>query len=250
MRSLSLLALIAAVILLGSACATVPDPDPPDLSASVESAELRIRSLDAAERSINGELKRIDELLLSFDARRVEVESADLPLSLLRLVAINCFNTEYLDGALSLTSLSGSTLSCRPDHLDRLHEELEQRPLLARDIAQDFLLIIDQLRLLRGSLRERLARQPRTVADHREFLAEERAALRQLETDLVRRRSLYSDPSWWRITDSIAAQRRRLRALDERLDALEIASATWSDELEQRVSTLYFSLADIRRHTP
>lgn len=241
---------LAALLIMAAGCATVPDPDPPDLSSSVASAELRIRSLDAAERSINGELQRIDELLISLKARQGEVQSAELPLSLLRLVAINCLNTEYLDGALSLTSLSGSTLSCRPDHLERLQEELETSPQILRDRTEEFLLLIDQLRLLRGSLRERLARQPKNIAEHREFLAEERASLRQLEADLSRRRSLYSDQGWWSIADSIAAQRRLLRSLDERLLAMETSTPRWSEELEERVAALYFSLADMRQSAP
>lgn len=246
MRFFSPLVLLVAALFWATGCATAPDPDPPDLNAPRESTELRIRSLDAAERSINGELVRIDELLLSLEARITEAESEEVPLSLLRLVAMNCLNTEYLD----LTSLSGSSLSCRPEHLDRLEEELARRPQIARDLADEFLLLIDQVRILRGSMRERLARQPENIADHREFLAEERAALRQLETDLDRRRSLYSDAGWWRSLDSIAAQRRLLRVLDERLDALEEAIPRWSQELEERVSTLYFSLADMRRAAP
>lgn len=242
-----LLFLAAAALFFSTACATVADPDPPDLSSSHEAARARIHSVDAAERTILDDKARLDELYASFQALSSRASQAEIPLGLFRLVAMNCLNTEYGEGISDVRRVNGLPLSCRSPHLDRLLTSLEASPTTSRDDAIQLLYLIDQIRILRGSLRRRLTRIPQIVAEHREFIIEERALLRQLQVDLERRRALYTGAGWRASFEPIDDHRRILNELSDRLDEFARDYPAWPAEIELLISTIYFDLSDMRR---
>ena len=238
------------VIILGlfilSGCATVPDPAPPNLAPSRDATEARWQSTIAAERSVIADLERLNETYDSLQKLTEQSAESELPISLLRLVSMNCLNTEYGDGISGGAGLDGTSLSCRPAHFDRLQTALADAPTADQDLAMELLTMVDQVRILRGSLRMRLARLPRTITEHREFIAEERAMLRQLESDLARRRTLYSSQGWRDVTQLIADHRVLLREFGDHLDALAEAYPAWPADVDTLVSQIYFDLSDMR----
>ncbi len=239
--------LVAVALTLGAVgCATAPDPPPPDLSGSVQETETRMLSVSAAERSIRADLDRLQELMDSLTVVIESVERNDRSLPLLRLVAMNCMNTEYGDGVTEVVALEGMPLSCRPAHFARLQESLAEAPASDRDQALELLYVVDQVRILRGSMRRRLARLPRAIDEHRDFIVEERATLRRLEADLARRRALYSGPGWGEVIDRLSEHRGLLRDFEILLDELEEAVPAWPTRLDELTGEIYFALADIR----
>ena len=235
-----------ASLLILAACTTVPSPPPPDLDRARSAAELRLQSIQAAEATILSELEILAELHRSFQDLSLRVLTSELPLARLRLVAMNCLNTEYGDGLSQVVGLEGTPLSCRPAHLESLHQDLLQGPAAQRDLAIQYLYLIDQIRILRGGLRQRMTRLPMTIADHREFIVEERATLRQIEADLARRRSLYGASDWNTVAELLADHRRLLRDFSDQLDALAEAYPAWPASLDTLISQVYFELADLR----
>lgn len=235
---------LAALTAVG--CASTPDPPPPDLTAEKESTEARIQSLNFAERAILEDLNKLEEL--EADLEHVVEQSTvhDVPLSLLRLVTMNCLNSEY-DGQISdVIGLEGTPLSCRPAHIERLIEALDAAPTTARDDAYQLLYLIDQVRILRGSLRQRMTRLPEATAEHRDFIADQRATLRQIDADLEQRRNRYSSSGWREVQRIVDEHRQRLVELDERIDEIRAAYPEWPARLDVAVSAIYFRLAKMR----
>ena len=240
------LLVVACVAIVMGGCASTPDPPPPDLSQAMDNTESRIQSLNFSEQAIQNDLARLDELVADLDAKILETIYSDLPLSLLRLVAMNCLNTEY-DGYISdVVGIEGTPLSCRPAHIDRLQEALAESSTTARDNAHQLLYLVDQARILRGSLRQRLARIPQASAEHRDFIADERANIRRLDADLNQRRNQYSSSGWRDATAVLNDYRALLHALDTRIDEIAEAYPEWPAELDKMISGVYFGLTDMR----
>jgi hypothetical protein len=241
-RSILVAAMIAGVV----ACATTPDPPLPDLSASMQETQTRMLSLTVGQRSIQNDLEQFLELKGSLSTVIERAEQNDYALSLLRLVAMNCLNTEYGEGITEVASTDAIPLSCRPAHFDILRARLEEAPETTRDQALELLFVVDQIRILRGSMRRRMARLPQTLSDHRDFIVEERAMLRRLEAELARRRSQYSPAGWGEIIDRISEYRVLLREFEIHLDVLEEDLPTWPSLLDEVTGDIYFALAEIR----
>lgn len=233
-------------LLFSPGCTTVPSPPPPELGDSEREAKLRLQSIQAAEETIEREILRLDELVLSFQAQRELLLETDLPLARLRLVSMNCLNTEYGDGLSTVIGLEGTPISCRPEHLQTLQDSLAEYSVTSRDQALQFLYIIDQVRILRGALRQRLTRLPETIADHQDFIVEERANLRRIEADLARRRSLYSSADWADVMTLIGTQRVLLREFEGQLDQLAELYPQWPAILEEKVALVYFELSELQ----
>lgn len=239
-------ATVAVAVFVAVGCASTPEDIGPDLGPSKEHVEQRIRSLDAAEQAVNSDLERLEDRRDELTALAERVDGDELPLSLLRLVAMNCINAAYDSGPGDGIELGGMTLSCDPAHYDRLEAQLQQLPVVTRDEAFELLYAADRARLLRGSLRRRLAALPQSVNEHHQFLADERAMLRQLESDLEQERNVYSAGEWQQVTDRVDAYRELLAQLDERIDQLVDDYPQWPDRVDELVTEIYFELADLR----
>lgn len=236
--------LIPLLTIIG--CASTPDPDPPDIGGSVDATNARLQSLDAFETSIRNDLERLEMLGEDLENVSERVAQAELPLSLLRLVAINCLNSEYDGGASDTGVLPGTPLTCEPAHVERLVEALDTASTSARDSAHQLLYIVDQTRHVRGILRRRLTRLADAANDHIDFIADERAMLRQLEADLEQQKNLYSSSGWQEATDVITEQRERLDTLSQRIDELADDYRHWSPHIDDVVSEMYFELSYLR----
>lgn len=235
-----LLAVVAAV-----GCATSPETEGPDLEPAKQDTEQRIQSLDAAESSIRrdlGQLQQLKQDLLEL-AGRVDDE---LPFSLMRLVAMNCINTEYASRASRVVTVGGMPLTCRPAHIDELQSKLDEYPTAAQDTAYQLLYVVDQARLLRGQLRTRLATLPGAVNDHYEYMADERAMLRQLEADLEQQRNVYGTRQWRRVNERVEEYRELLGELDERIGRMVDDYPQWPQQVDELITAIYFELAELR----
>ena len=238
---------VVASFLWSIGCATTADPPPPDLTSSQDSAQSRLHSIDAADASINRDLERLGELRNDLDYLVERTVENDVSLSLLRLVAMNCLNTEYDSVSTGISGFDTTSLSCEPAHFDKLEEALSQAPSAVREDALQLLFVVDQARLVRASLRQRLATLPRLVSEHRDFIVDERARLRQIEADLNQRRNLYSNQGWQEATDRIAEYRESLASLSLRLDEIVEAYPQWPTRVDELMATIYFDLSEMRQ---
>ncbi len=244
----ALFGLWAVVFLCLSAigCASSPDPDPPDLGASIDATDARFQSLDAFESSVGNDLDRLEMLGKDLEDLTQRVTVAELPLSLLRLVALNCLNSPY-DGGVTDTGVLGTTpLTCTPDHIDRLVEALEQAATADRDRAHELLYLVDQTRYLRGSVRQRMGRLADSANDHLDFIADERAMLRQVESDLQQRKNLYSSEGFKDARAAIDEHREHLDDLAARIEELADEYVTWTPRIDAVISEVYFELSYLR----
>ena len=228
-------------------CASTPDPPPPDLGEAMERTASRIQSLDFNEQLIENDLERLGELKSDLDLLIERIAVSELPLSLLRLVAMNCLNAEYDGHVTDVTGIDGVPLSCRPAHIDALMTSLENVSTVDRDDAYQLLYLVDQARILRGGLRQRVARLPRAAAEHRDYLADERASLRHVEAELQQRRNQYSSSGWQKANGVIEDYRTLLHELDRRIDAIVEIYPQWPARLDRTISEIYFGLSDLRR---
>lgn len=246
--ALSWLFLATSILLLltTAGCASTPDPDPPELGASIDATNARLHSLDAFERSVSSDLDRLEMLGEDIRVGAHRAAQAELPLSILRLVAINCLNSGY-DADTSDTGVLGTTpLSCEPAHIQRLVDELDTVSTADRDRAHELLYLVDQTRHIRGMLRRRLARLADSANDHLDFIADERAMLRQMEADLHQRRNLYSTQGFDEALAAIEDHRELLDSLAVRIEELADEYLTWSPRIDEIVSDVYFELSYLR----
>ena len=240
---------VAAALVVTPGCATVPDPDPPDLSPSEQAVEMRLRSIDASQESILADIERLQDLTEGLTSLLKVLGPTELPHSLLRLVAMNCLNTEYQGLTTPVAGLEGTPLTCRPTHAPQLLERLDQVSTSSRDDALQLLYVIDQARILRGSLRLRLSNIPDIITEHRDFIADERAMLRQLETDLRRRRGRYSTRGWRETMTRLDDHRQHLQELDQRLEEFGETYPAWPSQVDQAMAQIYFELVELREHS-
>ena len=245
-----LLAAASTLVLLVAGCATSPDAPMPDLEADGQHTEDRRASLDATESSIERELDSLQQLRADLDTVGEQIADIELPLALLRLVAMNCLNATPGDSARDTIDLEGRPLSCEPAHLETFREALADHPTTARDAGYQVLYLVDQARLLRASLRQRLALLPQEVSEHYEYIAEERARLRQLSADVEQQRSLYSASDWREVHRRIDDHHQQLQDLEDRIEALAADFPDWPERVNDTTSRIYFHLSDLRRQTP
>lgn len=206
----------------------------------------RIASVDAIENSIRDDLQQFEQLEEDLGGLMVRVDQEELPFSLLRLVAMNCLNTEYDGSGTQVVDLGGRPLTCRPAHIDGLRQQIDDKPTAVRDLVYDLLYAVDQARLLRGSLRQRLARLPGTIEEHSEFIADERARLRQLASELEQERNVYSTRQWREVNERLDDYRDLLQQLENRLGQLSMDSDAWPERVDTLVTAIYFELAYMR----
>lgn len=233
-------------VLLVAGCASQQESVGPDLEAPKADADQRIQAVDATENSILADLDRLEKLHDDLGGLVDRIEGRELPFSLLRLVAMNCLNTEYDGSAAEVVDLGGRPLTCRPAHIDGLLDMLAEYPTAVRDDVYDLLYALDQARLLRGSLRHRMARLPGTLEEHAEFIADERARLRQMESDLEQERNVYSTRQWRQVNDRLDEYRELLDELEGRIEQVARDSEDWPERIDDLVTTVYFDLAYLR----
>lgn len=237
---------LAVLSILGG-CAS-QDEMGPDLEPAKQGVEQRLRSLDAAEQTISDELEELEQRRRELEALIGQLSGyEEMPFSLLRLVAMNCINAAY--GGVSAEggrNIGGMLLTCQPAHLNRLEEQLGDKPTAVQDRAYELLYAVDQARLSRGSLRRRLSALPRSVNEHHQFMADERAMLRQLEGDLEQNRNVYSSAQWQRVNQRVDDYRELLRQLEARIEQLADDYPQWPRRVDETMTDIYFELAELR----
>lgn len=227
-------------------CAAAPSPPPPDLSGARDATLERTAQIERVEQWMERDLQHFVELRLGLAQSLGHIHEPDFPLALYRFIAISCLNEEVQPREDATIESSGDVRDCTPPHLDRLVNALGERELSLRDQALTNLERIDEMRKLRGVLRLRVARIPQIIQANQLYLVEQRAELRQLATELERRRSLYSREDFLEAQAIIAQQRPLLDALEDAIEALTVLYPEWPTRLDQQVHSLYMDLADLR----
>lgn len=245
-------AAIAAALLLTwmlSGCATSSEADAPDLGgAAIELQQWRV-SVEETETSVHQRLDQLQQTGRDLEATTERLSDANIPLGLLRLVAMNCLNTEYEDEAIRRVDLDGTPLTCRAAHIERLRNDIADVPRVARETIHQLLYHVDQTRLLRGAIRSQLSQLDDTIEYARNFVADQRAMLRQRELELDQRHSQLTAEDRRRARELFDDHRQNLDELDELLDEVEQLRPRWSDRVDELVSRVYFALVDMR-HRP
>lgn len=237
---------VAAAAVLAVGCATNQADIDPELAPSKQTADEYYESLNSAEETIRSELETLRQLSGDIEGLTEELTDAQLPFSLLRLVAMNCINTEYNASSSQVVDLGGRPLSCRPAHIQRLTDALQDHPASVRDRVWDLLYTVDQARMLRGGLRQRLTVLPDTLEDYREHIVDERATLRQLEADLEQERNVYGSGQWRQVNQKLDEYRQLLEDLERRVDELAEDYPRWPDVVDAHIAEIYFELSDLR----
>ncbi len=241
--SMGLLALMLA--LSCGACTSTPDPQVQSLEPTAQATQARTQSVEASHQSITNSLDRLESLIADFDDLRDAAASADLPHSLLRLVAINCLNAAYVASPQERHLLDGRPLSCDPEHLQLFSDSIADASTADRDRAHELLFMVDQIRLLRGALRQRLARLRSSASDHLDFIADERARLRRHEAQLEQQRHRFSDEGWQRAAEDLEGRRQELSELQARIADISELYPQWQPRIDDAISHLYFSLSNL-----
>ncbi len=227
------------------ACRSTPDPQVQSLEPTAQAADARLQSIDASQRSIDHSLARLESLTSDFDALRDATSDTDLPLSLLRLVAINCLNHPYRSVDQERHLLNGRPLTCQPEHLSRLDDLLQDASTSERDRAHDLLLTVDQARLLHGSTRQRIRRLRLAADDHMAFIADERARLRRHEETLQTQQHRFSEQGWQRANDDLQQRHQQLNDIQSLLAEVADHAPQWQERLNASISALYVSISNL-----
>ncbi|MFU8803381.1 MAG: hypothetical protein ACNA8W_06200 [Bradymonadaceae bacterium] len=241
---------LAAILLLGIAvgtgCAAAPSPPPPDLSEARDTVLQRTTQMNQTLQWMARDLRHFAELRMALAQSMSHSHEENFPISLYRLVAINCLNEEVQAHDGSTITHSSDITECAPQHLDRLLNTLADVSSRSRDQALANLERIDEMRKLRGLLRLRISRIPQIIQANQLYLVEQRAELRQLQTELTRRRSLYSSQDFNEATAAINEQHQLLATLEDAIESLTVLYPEWPAQLDLQVNSLYMDLADLR----
>lgn len=177
---------------------------------------------------------------------------APFPLDLFKHVAMACLNEPWNPAELEDDDSSGTVrlkndieLTCRPTFADQLDEQLRDRAPSRREKTLQKLSRIDKLRRLRGQLRERIGRIPRITRSQRDYTADARAELRQLQSTLKRRRTEYSTERWNQAQKRLQQQKNALDALERAVKRLDTAWPAWPERVDQNVLELYMRLSKL-----
>lgn len=239
--------LIAGGMLTG--CGAAQSPPAPDILASREATVRRVDQLESLQLLMQEDLERFSSLGRRFGAARFDEAGRDLyarpfPLDLFRYVCVACLNEET-DPTLEVVSHAAderAALTCQPAFLDDLLAELAGLEPEVGARARAKLLLIDEMRLVRGVLRQRIVRVPQMLRQSQVYLAEQRAEQRQLRAELERRRSLYRREDWRAIEQMLASYDAELAQLEDAIERLTVTYPEWPDLLDERVRTIYMEL--------
>ncbi len=225
-------------------------PALPDLSAQRDQVERRSVRLQRIGQVMREDIAQFEELREQFSQPEPSLYAPPFPLDLYKHVAVDCLNEPWDPNQLAVSDQDTDDakelpITCSPEFGERLLVELEEKVPERQQQAMAKLETLDELRQLRGKLRQRLSRIPAILRASRSMLAARRADLRQTRATYARRRTEYSAERWKELEDRLEAYEDDLGALQEQIERLDEVWPQWSPALDQSVSMLYMELAQL-----
>ncbi len=248
-RAFTLLCLVG-LCWASTGCFATHGPALPDLSEQHTEIEQRSQRLERIIGVMTRDLGRVETLRQEFAHADATLYQPPFPLDLYKQVAVSCLNKPWDSSQLHVDASDGDAeaglnLSCQPEFGHRLAVELQEQVPERRAQALAKLRTLDELRQLRGRLRQRLSRVPAIVQASRSLLAARRAELRQMRAAQSHRRTEYSQDRWQQLQKRLEGYEQQLQHLQEHIERLAEAWPTWGPSLDQSVSMLYMELTKL-----
>lgn len=244
--------LLSIIVFCGAstACFGTRGPALPDLSAERGEVTQRAERLDRIRQVMQRDLERVETLRAQFGQPDPGLYRPPFPLDLYKHVAVDCLNEPWDPNQLETSQGTGVAdgglgLTCHPEFGSRLLVELQEQVPQRREPALAKLHTLDELRRLRGTLRQRLERVPAILRASSSMLATRRAELRQMRASQARRRTEYSADKWRKLQQRFDAYEKDLAQLQVHIDRLGEVRPDWSPRLDQSVSMLYMELTKL-----
>lgn len=241
--------LVAVLCWALSACGGARGPALPDLTAEHNQVEQRSLRLKRIRQVMREDVRQVEVLREQFSQTDPRFFARPFPLDLFKHVAIECLNEPWdpnqIEPSDAAEALDEMGLDCTPEFAGRLLVQLQKKVPQRQEQALAKLQTLDELRKLRGKLRQRLSNIPSILRASRSMLAARRADLRQLRATYERRRTEYSDQRWRQLQERLDSLEKDLEALQDQIDHLTKVWPSWSPDLDQSVSMLYMELAQL-----
>lgn len=234
------------VLALGTACGTGDQGiAPPEFTE-------RTNSIRNATQQVQGRKARIETDLESFlQARRAFFDMpadfwAGVPKDLFKHAAMACINERVGADAepdtLQWKAAKAMEVGCVVMPLGPLWERTE---IGRRDDVASSMRRVDAMRRLRSNLRNMFRRTPNYFSSMRSLIAERRAEVRQIETEVKRRKPEYTDKNYDLAFERAREFRFQLTELEKAVDQLERTVPGASATLETEVEQVYIELAQL-----
>jgi hypothetical protein len=226
---------------------TSKGPKPPDFSQGRGRIVERVDDLESARTAIERDIKVLRESSGTFFEANRSLYAKPFPLDLFRHTAMACLNTplepriDVLPRYEEAAQEAGITCPVAPTAA--LLEALQATSRSSRADALERLQLIDTWRRTRGRMQDRLLKLPRIIEQTRESLAAERAAARQTELEIERRRAEYSKDRLEAARKAVSDYRKRLDDLEARVAEVESAIEPWSRAVGAEIDFVYSRLS-------
>jgi hypothetical protein len=240
-------ALAFVSVVLPGCVTTSKGPAPPDFSERQSRIVKNLDDLERARTTIERDIAGLRSASGAFFESDPSLYDDPFPLDLFRHTAMACLNTpvepriDVLPRYREAAEEAGITCAVAPTAplLDVLSEAVpgERRQALER------LQLIDEWRRIRGRMQDRLRQLPRFLEQTREWIASRRAAARQTEIELERRRAEYSPDRLEAARDAINNHRDQLSSLEQRMSQIESAIPPWSRAVAAEIDYVYSRLS-------
>lgn len=243
---------LAALVWAQGGCFGTRGPALPDLSVERTQVDQRTERLRLIRQVMDEDLVELASLSEGFIDSEPGLYARPFPLDLFKHVAVDCLNEPWDpnqlavdDEAAQAEQPAGLQLTCSPEFADRLLVDLQEKVPSRRSEAIAKLELLDEIRRLRGKLRQRLSRIQPILRASRSMLAGRRADLRQMRASFERRRTEYSATRWKELQQRLDLYAKNLQALDTQIKRLAETWPSWEPKLDQSVSMLYMELTQL-----
>ena len=251
-RTIRFALVLSVLVLLGGCWLSRKGPKPPDLSEQLTETQKRTQRVERIVEIMQRDLDKFEQLRRDFFDTPKAFYRPPFPLDLFKHVAMACLNEPWNpnevaddESSAAIRMPSNIELTCRPTFAGRLDDALGERTPERRRETLQKLQQVDNLRQLRGRLRERIGAIPSIVRAQRNFIADERAELRQLRALLQRRRTEYSAERWKQAQQRMREQSNALATLDSAVDRLDNTWPSWPERVDANVLELYMRLSEL-----
>ncbi len=239
--------MLVFVPLLAACVTTSKGPPPPDFSEQRSRIGQSVDDLERARMTIEEDIVTLRDASGAFFQSDVQLYVKPFPLDLFRHAAMACLNTPLVPRIDVLPRYEEAAeeagITCPVPPVGPLLDELAETVPKRQPEALRRLQLIDEWRRTRARMQDRLRQLPRILEQTREWIASQRAAARQRELDIERRRAEYSPDRMEAAQAAIATHRDELTALETRVSELEGAIPAWSQAVGAEIDYVYSRLS-------
>lgn len=240
-------ALLFVPLMLFGCVTTSKGPPPPDFSEQQNRIAANQDDLVQVQQTIEQDMASLRDASGAFFDSDSALYLDPFPLDLFRHTAMACLNmpleprTDVLPRYREAAERAGITCPVAPT--GPLLAALSENAPRLRAEALRRLQLVDDWRRIRGRMQDRLRQLPRILEQTREWIASQRAAARQTEIELERRRAEYSPDRLGSARAAIEDHRERLQALEKDLVVVEGAIPSWSRAVGAEIDYVYSRLS-------